>query len=58
MRATGLCWLSYEEQMMLREMLKALQPRIINSELEVDNKLLRAEIETLKRMRHAKGKKL
>jgi hypothetical protein len=50
MSETGLCWLSYPEQMMLREILKAMQPRIM--ELERDNEILRAEIETFQRMRH------
>jgi len=56
-----LCWLSYQEQMQLREILKAtsssFHPRIL--ELELDNEMLRTEIETLQRMRHAslKGEK-
>ena len=61
MSTTGLCWLSYQEQMQLREILKAtnsnFHPRIL--ELELDNEMLRTEIETLQRMRHAslKGEK-
>ena len=51
MSETGLCWLSHDEQMALRGMLQAMQPRIM--ELELDNAMLRAEIETLQRMRHA-----
>jgi hypothetical protein len=55
MSTTGLCWLSYQEQMQLREILKApnsnFHSRIL--ELELDNEMLRAEIETLQRMRHA-----
>jgi hypothetical protein len=81
MSETGLCWLSYDEQMTLREFLH-LRPlvvhpqppmlelpdihRMINEirtsiyeelsarvkELTRDNETLRAEIETLQRMRH------
>lgn len=61
MSETGLCWLSHEEQMMLRHLLKvaganndvrdAMANRIM--ELTRDNEHLRAEIETLQQMRHA-----
>jgi hypothetical protein len=50
MSETGLCWLSHQEQMTLRGMLKAMQPRIM--ELERDNEILREEIKTFQRMRY------
>ena len=70
MSATGLCWLTYEEQMLLRRLLQVKEiNRLIQfmtrpntdacdaiagqiAELTSDNKLLRAEIEALQRMRH------
>lgn len=69
MSETGLCWLSYDEQQQLRKLLKyavehdwliadddnKLRARI--TELELDNEMLRAEIETLQRMRHARQPK-
>jgi hypothetical protein len=58
---TGLCWLSYSEQMMLRHILKvaganndvrdAMADRIMG--LTRDNERLRYEIDMLQRMRHA-----
>ena len=72
MNTTGFCWLSYPEQKQLRKLVKyavehdwiiadnsndSLRARI--TELELDSERLRAEIETLQRMRHAslKGEK-
>jgi len=51
---TGLCWLTYSEQMILRRILKAMtESQDQNLELIRDNQALRAEIEALQRMRHA-----
>ena len=54
MSETGLCWLTYSEQMILRRILKAMtESQDQNLELIRDNQALRAEIEALQRMRHA-----
>jgi len=57
------CWLTYSEQEKLRELLKyevdneieKMRARIM--ETERDNKMLRAEIESLQRMRHTELRK-
>jgi len=58
MSATGLCWLTYSEQMILRRLLKAVtDSQDQNLELIRDNEALRAEIEALQRIRHAELEK-
>ena len=54
MSATGLCWLTYSEQMLLRRLLNVMaESQDQNLELIRDNEALRAEIEALQRIRHA-----